>query len=75
MVERHDRDQKPLCIAIIDIDHFKKFNDEHDHDVGNLMLSTMTTTLAKNLRPTDLIAHFNNEEFVILFPNNQYRDW
>jgi diguanylate cyclase (GGDEF)-like protein len=69
LVERHERDRHPLCLALIDIDHFKKFNDGHGHDVGDVVLSTVAATLAKNLRPTDLVARFGGEEFVILFPN------
>ncbi len=74
MVERHERDDVPLCVALIDIDHFKKFNDGHGHDVGDVVLSTVAGTLAKNLRPTDLVARFGGEEFVILFPDTTAPD-
>jgi diguanylate cyclase (GGDEF)-like protein len=69
MVERHERGGESLCLALIDIDHFKKFNDGHGHDAGDVVLSAVATAMAKNLRPTDLVARFGGEEFVILFPN------
>ena len=74
LVERHERDGEPLCLALLDIDHFKKFNDGHGHDVGDVVLSSVAATLSKNLRPTDLVARFGGEEFVILFPNTTPAD-
>lgn len=74
LVARHERDKAPLCVALIDIDHFKKFNDGHGHDGGDVVLSTVASTLAKNLRPTDLVARFGGEEFVILFPDTVTAD-
>lgn len=69
LVMRHEKDNEPLCVALIDIDHFKRFNDTHGHDIGDLVLTTVAATLVKHLRPTDLVARFGGEEFVILFPS------
>jgi diguanylate cyclase (GGDEF)-like protein len=67
----HARFQPPegkLAVGLIDIDHFKQFNDKHGHDAGDHVLTLVANTLAKNLRPTDLCARFGGEEFVLLFP-------
>ncbi len=68
MVERHRRDGKPLSVALIDIDHFKKFNDDHGHDVGDHVLSEVAASLMHHVRPTDLVARYGGEEFVVIFP-------
>jgi diguanylate cyclase (GGDEF)-like protein len=67
LVERSERRALPLCLALFDIDHFKRFNDGHGHDAGDAVLARVATTVAKNLRPTDVIARFGGEEFVVLF--------
>ena len=88
LVERHSTamrghaDGKPvsndengkLAVALIDIDHFKSFNDGHGHDAGDAVLSAVAARLAANLRPTDLVARMGGEEFVILFPNTGITD-
>lgn len=69
LVERHRGDGGSFSLALIDIDHFKGFNDGHGHDAGDAVLSGVAATLAQNLRPTDLVARMGGEEFVVLFPH------
>lgn len=61
------RTGEPLCIAVVDIDHFKAFNDEHGHLAGNLVLRQATDAWAGALRAEDLLARFGGEEFLCLF--------
>lgn len=68
MVARAREHGGSLCVALIDIDHFKQFNDTYGHDAGDFVLAAVAGSLAANLRPTDLVARFGGEEFVIIFP-------
>lgn len=74
LVERHDRDQTSFCLSLLDIDHFKRFNDDHGHDAGDAVLAAVATVMSQTLRPTDLVARFGGEEFVILFPETDLDD-
>jgi diguanylate cyclase (GGDEF)-like protein len=69
MVQRHERSQDPLSLSLIDIDHFKQFNDRYGHAAGDHVLTLVAAQLSSNLRPTDLVARFGGEEFVIIFPD------
>ncbi|MBN4079216.1 diguanylate cyclase [Beggiatoa alba] len=67
---RVSRDGKPLTLLMIDIDHFKRVNDEFGHQVGDTCLKMVAATLRRSmLRPSDLVARYGGEEFVVLLPN------
>lgn len=67
-VERWVRYQRPLVLAICDIDHFKTINDNFGHLAGDKVLRILARTLRSRLRKTDFIARFGGEEFVVLMP-------
>lgn len=59
----------PFGVLFFDIDHFKRFNDNHGHDIGDRVLETTAKTLVSAVRPFDVIGRWGGEEFVGLFPN------
>ncbi|MCC8180923.1 MAG: diguanylate cyclase [Planctomycetes bacterium] len=58
---------RPACVAILDVDHFKKFNDTHGHPAGDEALRHVVKVCLANLRHGDMIARFGGEEFVLYF--------
>jgi len=52
--------------VLIDIDHFKKVNDQYGHDVGDSVLKNLASYLKRSVRPSDVVARLGGEEFVIL---------
>jgi diguanylate cyclase (GGDEF)-like protein len=67
-LERASRERKPLAFLIIDIDHFKNFNDRYGHDVGDIVLKGVAGTIKNHLRKIDLFIRFGGEEFVAVLP-------
>lgn len=57
-----------LCILMIDIDHFKKFNDSYGHQVGDQVLRLVAKVLQDNVREIDLAARYGGEELIAVFP-------
>lgn len=66
---RAQRTQRPLCIAILDVDHFKRINDDYGHDVGDRALCSIATVFKDALRDYDIVGRWGGEEFLILLPD------
>ncbi len=62
--------QTPLSIILIDIDHFKSFNDRYGHQSGDAALTRVAQCLSHQIhRPADMVARYGGEEFLIILPN------
>jgi diguanylate cyclase (GGDEF)-like protein len=58
---------RPYAVGVIDLDHFKQVNDEHGHDVGDLVLADLANLLSRG-RSDDLVARWGGEEIVLVMP-------
>jgi diguanylate cyclase len=67
-VARSRREQEPLCVVMLDLDHFKKVNDQHGHAVGDAALVHLTTLAASMLRGNDAFIRYGGEEFLMVLP-------
>lgn len=66
---RADRYKSQLCVALLDIDNFKRLNDSFGHQTGDHALIHLSSVIKEALRPSDSVARYGGEEFVILLPN------
>jgi diguanylate cyclase (GGDEF)-like protein len=67
-LERARRMGTGLCLAMIDLDNFKDYNDRHGHQAGDLVLKEAASAWRTEVRSTDLLARYGGEEFVLLLP-------
>jgi diguanylate cyclase (GGDEF)-like protein len=67
---RADRDKTWLSLVVVDVDHFKKFNDTYGHATGDLVLQAVGKSLARHLRAGDLAGRYGGEEFVLVLPGS-----
>lgn len=68
-IARHARNAQPMCLFVLDIDHFKRFNDTFGHDAGDAVLREFAHTVKKFMRTEDIVARLGGEEFIVALPN------
>ncbi len=69
-INRCRRSNQPLSLALFDIDGFKHINDTNGHTVGDRVLTTITSYVSEEIRPSDIIGRFGGDEFMLLFPGD-----
>src|SRR5204863_1650387 len=62
-----------VCVAVLDIDHFKEYNDRHGHQGGDRFLKELTACWRARLRDSDVLARLGGDEFGVLLPNCERR--
>ncbi|QIK95888.1 GGDEF domain-containing protein [Sphingomonas sp. HDW15A] len=67
--DQASRTRSPLSIVMIDLDHFKKLNDEHGHAMGDVILAEAATAILGTIRPCDIACRYGGEELVVLLPD------
>ncbi len=70
-IDRVARSGEPALLLALDIDHFKRINDQYGHAAGDLVLKTVADALLETVRPMDVVARVGGEEFAIILPNCQ----
>ncbi|PWB52359.1 MAG: hypothetical protein C3F13_11380 [Anaerolineales bacterium] len=67
-LSRAERDKYSVSVVMLDLDHFKTFNDTYGHDVGDMMLKQLGKLLSSHVRAGDIACRFGGEEFVVVMP-------
>jgi diguanylate cyclase (GGDEF)-like protein/PAS domain S-box-containing protein len=68
-LSRASRESYPVCIIMIDLDHFKQINDTYGHEAGDLVLKAIALNLSEQSRRGDFACRYGGEEFVVVMPN------
>jgi diguanylate cyclase len=69
-VAEHRRYRRPVSVLMVDVDHFKKFNDTYGHLVGDEVLRQVAALLRRTMRESDLVARFGGEEMAVVMPGS-----
>jgi diguanylate cyclase (GGDEF)-like protein len=72
-LQRAKRYRHQLSLVMVDIDYFKKFNDTHGHQAGNVALNHLASILNSTVRETDIVARYGGEEFALILPETTKR--
>lgn len=73
-IESAVQGNKQFSVALADIDHFKLINDNHSHEIGDMVLVKVSELLSEHCRSTDTIARYGGEEFLLCFPRSTSGD-
>jgi len=73
-LHRTTREGSPLCVAMLDLDYLKRFNDTFGHDAGDRVLRELGRLLRDRLRRSDISCRFGGEEFVLVLPGSSLAD-
>jgi diguanylate cyclase (GGDEF)-like protein/PAS domain S-box-containing protein len=73
-LHRAHRRKSPLGVAMLDLDHFKRFNDTFGHDAGDSLLRELGQLLRERLRQSDILCRYGGEEFVLVLPDSSLAD-
>ena len=65
---RAKRARHPVSVIMVDIDHFKKFNDNYGHEAGDFILQAVARTIQKSVRAEDIVCRYGGEEFTVILP-------
>ncbi|BDI28249.1 hypothetical protein CCAX7_003000 [Capsulimonas corticalis] len=70
-ISRAARYESALSVVLLDVDHFKQFNDSYGHPAGDAVLKVVASILRENARDMDLVARYGGEEFVLILPQTE----
>jgi diguanylate cyclase (GGDEF)-like protein/PAS domain S-box-containing protein len=73
-LHRAQRGNSALCLVMLDLDHFKQFNDSFGHNAGDALLRGLAQLLREHLRDSDIVCRYGGEEFVLVLPDSSLQD-